>query len=64
MKGECLMDIPALSTSMAMSELASQASVKVLSMSLDTMETLGDGMQKMLEMSVAPHIGGNIDISL
>lgn len=39
-------------------------SVKVLSKNLDTMEALGDGMVKMMEMSVNPHIGGNIDISV
>lgn len=58
------MDIAALSTSMATNELASQASVKVLAMGLDEMRVEGEGMQKMLEMSVNPHIGGNIDISL
>lgn len=39
-------------------------SMQVLAKSLDSMEDMGDGMQKMLEMSVQPHIGGNIDISL
>ena len=30
----------------------------------DAREELGDGMKKMLEMSVTPYIGSNIDISL
>ena len=58
------MDIAALSTSMSMIDLAGQASVKVLAMSLDNLEIAGDGLQKMMEMSVNPHIGANIDISL
>lgn len=58
------MDIPALSMAMSTSELVNQTSVKVLAMGLDEMRTMGDGMQKMMEMSVNPHIGGNIDISL
>lgn len=41
-----------------------QISIAVLAKSLDTVEDMGDGMQKMMEMSVAPHIGGNIDVSL
>ncbi len=58
------MDIPALSTSMSLTDIASQASLKVLSMSLDNLETAGDGMRKMMEMSVNPNIGANIDISI
>ena len=58
------MDIAALSTSMAMSELANQVSVQVLAKSLDTVETMGEGMKKIMEMSVTPNIGGNIDISV
>ena len=58
------MDIAALSTSMAMTDLASQASVKVLSMSLDNLEIAGEGIQKMMEMSVNPNLGANIDVSL
>lgn len=50
--------------SLAASYVTDDLSMKVLDMSLETMEDLGSGMQKMLEMSVAPHIGGNIDVSL
>lgn len=58
------MDIPALSMAMSSAALNQQASVKVLSMSLDNMRDMGDGMRKMLEMSVNPQIGGSIDISV
>ncbi len=58
------MDIAALSTALSMSQLNNQVSTQVLSMSLDSFQDIGDGMQKMLEMSVMPELGGNIDVSL
>ena len=58
------MDIAALSTSMAMTDVANQASIRVLSMSLDDLETAGDGLCKMMEMSVTPGLGANIDVSV
>lgn len=58
------MDIAALSTSLAMTDVANQASIQVLSMSLDDLETSGDGLRKMMEMSVNPGIGGNFDVSV
>lgn len=57
------MDIAGLSTAMSTAEIKSDIGIAVLSKSLDTMETMGDGMRKMLEASVTPHIGGNIDVS-
>ena len=57
------MDIAALSTSMAMTDVANQASIRVLSMSLDDLETAGDGLRKMMEMSVNPGLGANIPYS-
>lgn len=56
------MDIAALSTSMALTDLQSQVGVAMLSKGLDTVEVLGDSMIKMMENSVTPHLGGNIDI--
>ena len=58
------MDVAALSTALSYAELSNQVSVQVLSMSLDTLETTGDGMRKMMEMSVNPSVGANIDISV
>ena len=58
------MNIPALPSSLDMTTLSVQVSLKVLSMSLDNLETSGEGIRKMMEMSVAPNLGGNIDISL
>lgn len=36
--------------------------VAVLSKNLETIEELGQSMIKMMEQSVAPHLGQNIDI--
>ncbi len=58
------MNIPALPSSLDMTTLSGQVSLKVLSMSLDNLETSGEGIRKMMEMSVTPNLGGNIDISL
>lgn len=58
------MDVAALSTALSNVNLANQVSVQVLSMSLDTLEATGEGMRKMMEMSVNPSVGGNIDISV
>lgn len=57
------MDIAALSTAMSMTEVKTDYGIAMLSKSLDNMEVMGEGMKKMLEASVTPHIGGNIDIT-
>ena len=49
---------------MSMVNLQSDVGVAMLSKSLDQMETMGEGMQKILETSVNPHIGGNVDVSV
>ena len=53
------MDIASLSIAQSTINVASDVQVAVLSKSL--METLGDGMKKMMESSVTPHLGQNID---
>ncbi len=58
------MDIGALSTAMSQSQIMTEVNVAVLAQNLDTIETMGDGMVKMMEQSVAPHLGGNIDVSV
>ena len=55
------MDIASLSIAQSTINVASDVQVAVLSKSLDTMETLGDGMKKMMESSVTPYLGQNID---
>lgn len=58
------MDIPALSMSLSQIDVSNKVGVALLSKSLDTMEELGEGMTKMMEASVTPHLGQNIDLSV
>lgn len=58
------MDIAALSTALSMTEVQSQIGVAVLDNSLENMEVMGDGMRKILESSVTPHLGQNVDVSI
>lgn len=55
------MDIAQLSRDMSTQNILSDVSVAVLKNSLDTMEDLGNGMTKMMESSVTPYLGQNID---
>lgn len=58
------MDVAALSVAMNMNEVNGDVGVLMLSKSLDLIETMGDGMVKIMEQSVNPHLGSNIDISV
>ncbi len=56
------MDIASYSMSNASASILSQVSVAMLSKTLDMQEVMGEQMTKMMEMSVNPSVGGNIDI--
>lgn len=58
------MDIAAVSTAMSQMNLTSQIGTAVLSMSMDMAESAGDGLVKVLESSVTPELGANIDIRI
>ena len=58
------MDIAAISTAMSQMNLTSQIGTSVLSMSMDMAESAGDGLVKVLESSVTPELGANIDIRI
>ena len=58
------MDISEISMSMSQTSLMNAVSTAVLGMSLDMVETSGENMVKMMELSVNPNIGSNIDVSL
>lgn len=58
------MDIAALSMSLASADLQTQIGTAVMQLSMDTVEQVSDGMKQMMEQSVTPYIGGNIDISV
>ena len=55
------MDIASLSTAMSTQNILNDVSIAMLSKSLDTVEDMGDGMVKIMESSVAPYLGQNID---
>ena len=65
------MDIAALSMGLSQMKVAQQASVSVMKMAMDSMKGQGADLTqmlevntKMMEQSVNPHVGGNIDIKL
>ncbi|MBQ2800182.1 MAG: YjfB family protein [Lachnospiraceae bacterium] len=58
------MDISEISVSMNQTSLMTAVSTAVLGMSLDMVETSGENMVKMMELSVNPNIGSNIDVSV
>lgn len=58
------MDIPLLAMSMTQANVSNQVDVAVLAKNLDQIEEMGDGMKKIMEMSVTPNVGANIDVSV
>ncbi|MCI8482941.1 MAG: putative motility protein [Lachnospiraceae bacterium] len=58
------MDIASLSTALSMTSVSNDIGAIMLSKQLDTVETMGDSMIKLMEQSVTPHLGGNVDISI
>lgn len=58
------MDITALSTELNRIDTNNSIGVAVLAKSLETMDTQGTALQKMMELSVNPDIGSNIDVSV
>lgn len=53
--------IPALT---AQAQLPIDIGTAVLDMSLEHLDSMGDGMKRMMELSVNPDLGANIDISV
>lgn len=58
------MDIPALSIAMSMDRVNTEWGIAMMSEALDTAETVGDNLTKLMESSVTPNLGQNIDIRL
>ncbi len=60
------MNIPELSTALASTKLASQVGIAVLDKALENSQATGESlismMDRSMELSVNPHIGGNIDM--
>ena len=58
------MDIATLSMGLSQMQLAQEVGVSVLKMAMETSEVQAVDLTKLMEQSVTPHLGGNIDISL
>lgn len=58
------MDIAALASSMKTYGLAQQISVAVTKLGMNVAEQTSDAIVQMMEQSVNPHLGGNLDIRL
>ncbi len=60
------MNIPELSTALANVKLTNQLGIAVLDKAMENSEILGESlinmMDRSMELSVNPHIGGNIDM--
>ena len=58
------MDIAALSMSMSQSTLITSVQTAVLAKSLDSADQTKDAVKMLMEQSVNPNLGKNIDISI
>lgn len=58
------MDIAGYSVANVSANVQQSVSVAMLSKTLDVQQMQGDQLTKMMEMSVNPSVGGNIDILL
>ena len=56
------MDIPSLSIQLSTAKANDMISVALLKKTLDTVEDNGESMIKMMEQSVTPNLGQNIDL--
>ncbi len=58
------MDIAALSTSLSQMKLGTQVGTSVAKLSMDSAKKQAAGIIKIMEQSVNPHLGRNIDLKL
>lgn len=58
------MDISSLSTSMSLTNLQMNVGYSMLAKSMEVAEDTGDAITKIMEQSVNPNIGSNINISV
>ena len=56
--------VQGMAYSMQAAEFTNELGTKLLGMALDSNEQIGDTMVKMMESSVNPSLGQNIDVSL
>lgn len=58
------MDIAGLSMALAQTKVMNDVSIAILAKSMDTSEAISESMIQMMEQSVTPNLGANIDIRL
>ncbi|HHY64533.1 MAG TPA: putative motility protein [Clostridiaceae bacterium] len=58
------MDIAAMSISLHQARLSREAGIAVLKKAMTSTETMAQDLLKMLEQSVTPHLGQNVDIRI
>ncbi len=58
------MDIPALSIAMSTDRIATQWGIAMMAEAIDMAEVTSDSLTKLMEASVTPNLGQNIDIRL
>ena len=58
------MNIASLSTDIAMSKTMTAVGTAVMKQSMDVNEAMGTEMVKMMEKSVTPNLGNNVDVRL
>lgn len=56
------MDIAALSIGLSQANLKQNASISLLKMAQSQASVQSEALTKMMEQSVLPHLGGNVDI--
>ena len=59
-----IMNIGSMASSISAQSVNNDVEVLMMKKSLDTFEDTGAGITKMMEQSVNPHIGQNIDYSV
>lgn len=63
-KGSDTMNIAGLSVDYSAASVNGDIGVLMLGKSLDMVDTMGAGMQKILESAADPNVGQNLDISV
>lgn len=58
------LDIASLSTDMAMSKTMTDVSLSVLKKQMNNEEDMGLELVRMMEKSVTPNLGGNVDVRI
>lgn len=58
------MDIASLSVDLSINNVLSKASTQVLKMTMEQMEVTSEQMAKMMELSVNPGLGANLDVRI